>query len=214
MTAVRERRLGNTQGATRFWWIRHAMVPASKGGRISGQADLDCDLSDTATIDWLRGQLPPGDYVFASSPLKRAVKTGEAVTGRAPDETDPRLMEQNFGEWTGHTWAEVNAQAEKIGFWKDPVNVVPPGGESFAAQCTRVAAWIVDACERHAGRDIVVAAHGGTIRAAVAHSMDLPPDLSEPVLRLVIDNLSLTRINALQEGAAVVCVNELPKHKD
>lgn len=213
MTAVRDRRLGKTAGATRFWWIRHAVVPAASGGRISGQADLDCDLSDTATVDWLRGRLPASDFVFVASPLKRAVATGQAVTGRAPDVTDARLMEQDFGAWTQQPWTGLNGEAEAIGFWADPVNCVPPKGESFAAQCARVGAWIDEAAQAYAGRDVVVACHGGTVRAAVAHGLGLAPEATAPVLRLVIDNLSLTRIDALQQGAAVVSVNELLKRK-
>ncbi len=213
MTAVRERRLGLTKGATRFWWIRHAVVPAAKGGRISGQADLDCDLSDTVTVDWLRGRLPPGDYVFCASPLKRAVETGTAVTGRVPDETDPRLMEQDFGRWTLQPWSDLNDDAERIGFWADPVGCPPPEGESFAAQCARVAAWIEEARVRLAGRDVVVACHGGTVRAAVAHGLGLAPEKADPVLRLVIDNLSLTRVDTLQEGSAVLAVNDLLTRK-
>lgn len=213
MTAVRDRRLGRTQGQTRFWWIRHAVVPAASGGRISGQADLDCDLSDGATVDWLRARLPGGDFVFVSSTLKRAMDTGRAVTGRTPDETDPRLMEQDFGAWTLQPWSGLNAAAEEIGFWADPVNCPPPEGESFAAQCARVGQWIDEAVVRFAGRDVVVACHGGTVRAAVAHGLGLAPEASAPVLRMVIDNLSLTRIDALEGGAAVLCVNDLPERK-
>lgn len=213
MTAVRDRRLGRTQGQTRFWWIRHAVVPAASGGRISGQADLDCDLSDEAAVAWLRSRLPDGEFVFVASPLKRAMDTGRAVTRREPDETDPRLMEQDFGAWTQQAWKDLNEEAEEIGFWADPVTCAPPEGESFAALCERVGAWMTEAAARYAGQDVVVACHGGVVRGAIAHGLGLEPADSGPVLRMVIDNLSLTRIDALEGGSAVVSVNELPKRK-
>jgi alpha-ribazole phosphatase len=212
MSAVRDRRLGRNEGATRLWWIRHAVVPAARGGRIAGQADLACDLSDGAAVEWLRGRLPGGPFTVVASPLRRAVETATAVTGRPPDETDPRLMEQDFGAWTQRPWTEVDGDAQALGFWADPVTAVPPGGESFAAQCARVAAWIDDARARHVGADLVVACHGGTVRAAIAHGLGLAPDAAAPVLRLTIDNLSLTRIDALQGGAtAVLSINELSR---
>ena len=50
----------------------------------------------------------------------------------------------------------------------------------------------------HAGRDIVVVAHGGSIRAAVALALDLDP---EKALALTVDNCSLTRLDHIA-GAA------------
>jgi len=44
----------------------------------------------------------------------------------------------------------------------------------------------------HAGRDIVAVAHGGSIRAAVAHALGLAP---EAALALSVDTLSLTRLD-------------------
>ena len=45
---------------------------------------------------------------------------------------------------------------------------------------------------RHAGRDIVCACHGGTIRAALAHALDLAP---ERALQIMADNLSRTAVD-------------------
>ena len=50
----------------------------------------------------------------------------------------------------------------------------------------------------HAGRDIVTIAHGGSIRAAVAHALGLEP---ERALALAVDNCSLTRLDHIA-GAA------------
>jgi alpha-ribazole phosphatase len=50
-------------------------------------------------------------------------------------------------------------------------------------------------------------AHGGAIRAAVAHALKIGPDSA---LHLSVQNLSLTRIDHTPEGWRVVCVNELP----
>ena len=51
--------------------------------------------------------------------------------------------------------------------------------------------------EEHRGRDIVATAHGGTIRAALAHAFDLHP---EAAVRFEIDNVSLTLIEHFEQA--------------
>ncbi len=66
-------------------------------------------------------------------------------------------------------------------------------------------------CARAAGLaqlpagDVVLVVHSGTIRAVLAIALDLAPDSA---LRFVIDPLSLTRIDRLDQGWRVVAVNQ------
>jgi alpha-ribazole phosphatase len=50
----------------------------------------------------------------------------------------------------------------------------------------------------------VIVAHSGTVRAALAIALGIAPD---GALRFKIDPLSLTRIDRLETGWRVVCVN-------
>ncbi|MDG2270049.1 MAG: histidine phosphatase family protein, partial [Alphaproteobacteria bacterium] len=68
----------------------------------------------------------------------------------------------------------------------------PPGGESFTDVLARVGPAMDRLTETLAGSDIVVVAHGGSIRAAVAHALEITPDRA---LAITIDNCSLTRID-------------------
>jgi broad specificity phosphatase PhoE len=52
--------------------------------------------------------------------------------------------------------------------------------------------------ERFAGRDIIAVTHGGTIRAAIALALDLPP---ESALAFAVDNLSVTRLDHFPSDA-------------
>jgi alpha-ribazole phosphatase len=56
----------------------------------------------------------------------------------------------------------------------------------------RVSGALAALTARHAGRDIVLVSHGGTIRAAIAHALAIAP---ESALSLSIDTLSLSRID-------------------
>ena len=86
-------------------------------------------------------------------------------------------------------------------FWKSPAGNRPPGGESFVDQIARA----TPALRHLPAGDVVLVVHSGTIRAVLAIALDLAPDSA---LRFVIDPLSLTRIDRLQDGWRVVAVNQ------
>jgi broad specificity phosphatase PhoE len=97
-------------------------------------------------------------------------------------------------------------------FWLAPAHHAPPGGESFIAVMERVGRAVRRLTEEHAGRDIIAVTHGGTIRAALAEALDLPP---ETALAFAVDNLSLTRLERFDgagvgHGWKVVSVNQRP----
>jgi alpha-ribazole phosphatase len=188
---------------TRWWWVRHAPVINGRP-ELYGHKDLDCTLEDEAGIAQLAAWLP-ADAVWVTSHLKRAICTAEAVRQKMPARSadlqapivDPAFAEQNFGDWEGLSFDELRAW---LGdgfdtFWKAPAKVAAPRGESFADVIERVAGGIARVTAAHAGRDIVAVAHGGSIRAALAHALSLDPDAA---LTFRIDNLSLTVIEHMR----------------
>src|SRR5258708_4900980 len=86
-------------------------------------------------------------------------------------------------------------------FWKSPASNRPPGGESFVDQIGRTAEGLAAL----PSGDVVLVVHSGTIRAALAIALDLGPAAA---LRFVIDPLSLTQIDRLENGWRVVAVNQ------
>ena len=93
------------------------------------------------------------------------------------------------------TWRHLS------GFLEIPSQQPPPGGESFVDQIFRATEGLA---ALPAG-DVVLVVHSGTIRAALAIALDLDPDSA---LRFVIDPLSLTRIDRLDNAWRVVAVNQ------
>ena len=197
-------------GVVRWWWLRHAPVPCPLG-RIQGNLDVSCDTSDEDVFQHLVSILPVQPTLLESGLLRCRQTTGalEKAGARLPPPIiEPAFQEQDFGQWQGRTWAELETakDAGLAGFWADPANAVPPGGESFAYQCARVAASIDRLNALFDGRDVLAVSHAGTIRAALAHALGLEP---AKALSLVIHPLSLTRIDATQGGWRVECVNAL-----
>lgn len=192
---------------TRWWWVRHAPV-INPEGRIYGQRDLDCDTSDSGLFAAVARSLPKR-ATWCVSALRRTHQTAAALRASGDTLIEPDFNEQHLGDWQGKTYAEINgANDRRHPTWIAPAHFAPPGGESFVAVQQRVAAAIARLMPRLRGRDVVVVAHGGTIRAALATALDLDP---ERALAFMIDHVSLTRIDHI-EGAAwrLGFVNRLP----
>ncbi len=178
----------------RWWWVRHA--PCRTEG-LTGWTDAPADLSDVVGLMRMRDALPAGATVI-SSDLARASATADRLTGkrlRGPSER--AFREQFFGHWEGLSHDEIagkNAD-QAAAFWEDPANAKPPGGESFATLCKRVGETIGRLNGSVRSGDLAVVAHAGSIRAALAHALDLPP---ERALSFEIAPLSLTRLDRIE----------------
>jgi broad specificity phosphatase PhoE len=185
---------------TRWWWIRHAPVP--DGGRIYGQRDLDCDCTDAAVFDALARELPR-NAVWITSNLARARQTAAAIRSamNVPrGESEPLIVaefaEQHLGDWQGLDRRSFLASRRHLSpHWFAPASERAPNGESFIDVVDRVRAAMDRLREQFAGRDIVVVAHGGTIRASLSVALSMEP---ETVLGYAIDNCSLTRLHHLR----------------
>ena len=181
----------------RFWLIRHAPVARPHG--IIHDADAPADLSNSTALAVVRERLPKALAVFAS-PARRTMETATAL-GMTPT-PEPRLREQNFGVWTGRRHTEIEAELGPAyaDFWRRPATNRPPGGESFDDQIARVR----DCLPALPTGDVALVIHSGTIRAILAIALDLP---AENALRFVIDPLSLTQIDRLDQSWRVRTVN-------
>ncbi len=181
---------------TRWWWVRHAPVTANRG-RMYGASDPPCDLDDTESFAGLAGHLPAG-AVWVTSHLRRARDTAATILRNRGESVEPRIEtafgEQNFGEWQGTPYDAVDRIPDKPPhrFWFTTPGHRPPGGESFLDLIARVVPVIERLTREHTGRDVVAVAHGGPIRAAIAHALDLDAD---GAFAFVTDNLSVTRLD-------------------
>jgi alpha-ribazole phosphatase len=203
---------------TRWWWVRHAPVIVDEG-RIYGQSDLPCDCSDARVFSSL-ATLLPRQAIWLTSNLARTRQTAQAILAAgdlatpAPAlEQDSDLAEQHLGDWQGldrRTFL-MNRSQEPDSFWYATADERAPNGESFTDLVQRVGAAIERATEKHRGRDIVAVAHGGTIRAAIAIALNLPP---RGGFAFMIDNCSLTRLDHYQAdgraGWRVTAINHRP----
>jgi broad specificity phosphatase PhoE len=201
---------------TRFFLIRHAIVEPSARTVMYGDMDVAlCALAlaqDTAAHRWLATRLPE-DARWFTTPLSRTQATAAAIFAagypEAELEVEPRFVEQHLGDWQGITHEEFTARltTPPHPFWPHAADERPPGGETLADVIGRVGPALEDMAEEMPGQDVVVIAHGGSIRAAVAHAMGLT---AHQAFQLSVKNLSLTRLERHGLNWRVVSINEEP----
>ena len=177
--------------------IRHA--PADHGGRLIGRTDVAALVPDAAALGGMRAWLS-GAGRRVASPARRCRETAEALFGAEGVETDERLWEQDFGRLDGVAFADVpdlgplSREALAAHRWE--------GGENFEDVVTRVAPALRALAEEGEG-PVVVVAHAGTVRAALALALGA----AAPALAFVVDPLSVTRVRLAGDAWSVAAVN-------
>ena len=197
---------------TRFWLIRHATVAREALAVLYGQRDVPlCAerlILDAGRYAYLGSSLPRGAR-WLVTPLSRTKRTAEAIMnagyGVLEPEVEPDLIEQNFGDWEGRPMVELAADSMAHPFWPVAGDTTPPGGESFSQLRRRVGAALDRRAQSHLGGDVVAISHGGAIRAAVAHAIDLT---ANQALSIAIENLSITMLEYHARGWRIVMLNE------
>jgi probable phosphoglycerate mutase len=172
--------------------IRHAPTAWNADRRVLGQADPP--LSPEGAERAARWRLPAdlralaahGQLGWAVSPLRRAVETARILGAVAPV-VEPRLAEQDWGEWTGWTRAAVGGAATEGG-WQ----ARPPGGESPATVLARARAWLDELAPGDGPDTWAAVTHMGVIRAVVAAALRWDLDDPAPV-RLLPERLQRVR---------------------
>jgi len=201
---------------TRFWLIRHALVDENSRAILYGIMDVplcETTLEIQAPMYAALAARLPQPAVWKVTPLSRTRRTAETIfrAGYPRQElgVEPDLIEQSLGEWQGLPHADLPAKLAipQHPFWPLAGDEKPPGGESMVEVIVRAGEALERLAQEHAGEDIVIVSHGGTIRAAVAYALDVHPDNA---LHLSIHNLSLTGLERHPEGWRVTRVNELP----
>ena len=199
---------------TNFWLIRHAIVAENERATLYGVLDVNlCPDSLVAQVPMYRALAArlPRDAVWVCTPLSRTRRTAEAIyaVGYPGPEllVEPGMIEQDLGDYQGLRHAELPALLSSPAhpFWPLSGSERPPNGESVADMLGRVGTAMDGLVRAHAGRDVVVVSHGGAIRAAVAHALQIDADQA---LHFSVQNLSLTRLDRLEAGWRVVSVNE------
>jgi probable phosphoglycerate mutase len=153
---------------TTFYCLRHAPTDWNSESRIQGRTEIVLSEEGREMARTWAQSLHEGVFdMILSSPLGRAVETAQILNAHLglPLHTDPGLVEQDWGQWTGLTKAElkelrsaVKAQ-EKRGF-----AFTPPGGESRDSVLMRACDALIGFAAAHPGASALVVTHHGVLK--------------------------------------------------
>ncbi|MGY6412047.1 MAG: alpha-ribazole phosphatase [Alkalilacustris sp.] len=145
--------------------VRHTR-PAVAEGTCYGRTDLALAPCFAAEAARLVEALPPVRRVV-TSPLSRCSRLAGAIAGARGVvlETDPRLIEMDFGRWEGQPWDAI-PRAELDAWAADLLHARPHGGETVAELAARAWAALEDIAR--GPRPALAVTHAGVIKAARA----------------------------------------------
>lgn len=193
--------------------VRHGQSTANAAGILAGRsAGVTLDATGERQVAALAAgfaalNIPLADVV--SSPMERCVQTARVIrTGEDP-RTDERLIECDYGDWTGKSGTDLRQE----GLWQvvqeQPSAATFPGGESLRDMQYRAVEAVREHDARIArehGHNALWAAvsHGDLIKSVIADALGLHLDLFQ---RIMIDTCSVSAIAYGEPRPSVLRIN-------
>jgi probable phosphoglycerate mutase len=154
-------------------------------------------------------RIAPSSAMVLSSPLARCTATSAEVAAAvgAPVRVEPDLIECDFGEWDGLTFAEVRQRwPADLERWLGSSQLAPPGGESFEEVAARVRRLLEKLLAEYTGQTLVLVTHVSPIKLLLRDAL-LGADGF--LHRLYLDAASLSIVDYWPDGeVAVRLVND------
>jgi len=196
-----------TGSATRLVLVRHGETDLTAQRRYSGRGDVGLSTRGLAQAAAAAARVASvvGAAAVVTSPLSRCVSTAEVIAdlvGSLPVQVDPDLVECDFGEWEGLTFAEVRERwPERLDEWLASPSVAPPGGESFDAVASRARAAVSRLLADHPGETVVVVSHVTPIKLILRDALAAGDAFLH---RLFLDPAGISIVDSWPDGGVAV----------
>jgi len=159
--------------------VRHGESAWNKLNLFTGWRDPD--LTEKGVAEATRaGQLLKAEGfkfdIAYTSVLKRAQRTLDIILGELGQtgltiHRDQALNERDYGELSGLNKDDARARwgEEQVHIWRRSYDVPPPGGESLKDTAARTLPYYEARIwpDVQAGRNVIVAAHGNSLRSVI-----------------------------------------------
>jgi ribonuclease H / adenosylcobalamin/alpha-ribazole phosphatase len=200
----------------RLLLVRHGETAFTEQRRYSGRGDIPLTERGGAQARAVARRIAdagrPIDAVV-TSPLERCVRTAEIVVGGprgprgAPIVIDDDLVECDFGEWEGLTFADVRARwPDEMTRWLASTAVAPPGGEALDAVAARVERAAARVRANYPAGTVVVVSHVSPIKLMLRDALAAGHAFLH---RCHLDPAGLSTIDSWPDGGVSVrAVNE------
>jgi probable phosphoglycerate mutase len=199
--------------ATRLILVRHGETALTAQGRYSGRADVPLSEQGEAQAMAAAGRVAGISREVAAvvtSPLSRCTRTAELIAaelGGVDVTVVPELIECDFGEWEGLTFAEAQERwPDVMDAWLDSTSVAPPGGESFVAVAARARKAVATVLRAYPSSVVVVVSHVSPLKLILRDALVADDAFLH---RLFLDAAGVSTMDVWPDGnVAVRSINE------
>jgi 2,3-bisphosphoglycerate-dependent phosphoglycerate mutase len=168
--------------------VRHGESEWNRLNMFTGWQDVDLTEEGVAEAHragaMLKAEGAHIDLAFTSL-LKRAQNTlkiilSELDQDKLPIVFDAALNERHYGDLVGLNKDEARQRwgEEQVHLWQRSYDIAPPGGESLKDTAARVLPFFSKRIvpELQAGKNVILVAHGNSLRSLVMHLDRLSPE--------------------------------------
>ena len=167
--------------------VRHGESEWNRRNIFTGWQDPDLSEEGVAEAHRAGALLKAEDFhidcAFTST-LKRATRTLEIILSELDEDDiaviqDAALNERDYGDLAGLNKDEARRRwgDEQVDLWRRSYDIAPPRGESLKDTAARVIPFFTKRIlpELKAGNNVIVAAHGNSLRSLVMYLDRLSP---------------------------------------
>ncbi len=195
---------------TRITFIRHGQTLWNQLRKYQGHSDIPLNSTGIQQARRVAERLSKETlHAVYSSDLSRAVQTAQAIAQKheLSVQTLGGFREMDFGLWEGLTYEEIMEKwsEELTQMYSHPGKGRAPEGESFQEVQDRALAALTECVERHPGQNIVIAAHGGPLRAILCKLMGKG---LEEIWNIGQDSTAVSRVEYEQGEYRVILIND------
>ena len=209
--AVRQdgRVLDDPSDFCRLWLLRHPELESAHSELAVGAGPADLSRRGRAQVlRWLEVFQPRELAMVASGPQPQCldVARGLAEHKQLEVQEDPRLRDQEMGEWQGRSWADIMRDQESAvrSFFGDFGEAAAPGGETLGQAVERMLQWWTEVMPQIAGKEVVVVGPGSLLTGFAAAMLGMR--LSR-CLSLNLPYAGIGALDAFQNGVRVATWN-------
>ena len=166
--------------------VRHGLSVYNDQNRFTGWKDIGLNEQGINEAKQAVALLKEIKFDIAfTSKLKRASDTLDIILkginqDNIPTEKNIALNERDYGDLVGQNKAEAAKEFgdEQVQIWRRSYDIPPPGGESLKDTAERVIPYLNKQILPHVfgGKNVIVSAHGNSIRAIVMALKKYSPD--------------------------------------
>ena len=159
----------------KIYLTRHGQTDWNVAHKFQGKADIELNDVGIQQAKIAKEELKDINIdLIISSPLKRARKTAEIISGEKniPIICDERISERDFGEFEGQTVEEANLD----GFWNYAENVKYEKAENIQSFFKRVYGFLDEMKVKYKDKNVLIVSHGGVSVPVTCYFNGIPND--------------------------------------